>query len=110
MSFMALESEFEGLSCFRETMMPGTSSWMWALVAAVAPGLWCARTILCAFIVDRVAKIVVEKADVRDLPDVLAGLGALAEAVAAPSRPARHQAISSVVEIHEAAARKAGSR
>lgn len=69
-------------------MVLGMSSWLLALTGVVAQVLWCVRTAISAYLVDRITKIVVEKADVRDLPAVLTGLGVLAAALPMPRRPA----------------------
>jgi hypothetical protein len=66
--------------------MLGVSPWVWAWLGALAPSLRFARTIIWVLLVNRVTKIVVEKADVKDLPQVLAGLGVLVGVLAGPSR------------------------
>jgi hypothetical protein len=66
--------------------MLGVSPSMWAWIGALAPGLWFIRTVIGALLVERITRTVVEKADAKDLPEVLTGLGALAGALSAPGR------------------------
>lgn len=86
--------------------MLGVSPWMWACV--LAPGLWFVRAIIGAFLVDRITRTVVEKADVKDLPEVLTGLGVLAGVLFAPNRPVPHAAISAVAAADGAEVREGG--
>jgi len=62
-------------------------------MGALAQGLWFARTVIWAFLVDRIIRAVIEKADVKDLPEVLPGLGMLAGKLSAPSRATPQTAI-----------------
>ncbi len=73
--------------------MMSVSPWMWACMGALAPGLWFARIVIWAFLVDRIIRAVIEKADVKDLPEVLPGLGMLAGKLSAPSRATPQTAI-----------------
>lgn len=76
--------------------MLGVSPSMWAWVGALAPGLWFIRTVIGALLIDRIARTVVEKADAKDLPEVLTGLGALAGVLSAPGRRAPQTAVRAV--------------
>src|SRR5215470_8635901 len=78
----------------KERAMLGVSPWMWAWMGALAPGLWFVRAVIGAFLVDRVTRTVVEKADVKDLPEMLTVLGVLAGVLAASSRPVPRTTIS----------------
>jgi hypothetical protein len=69
--------------------MLGVSPWMWAWM-----GVWLARTVISALLIGRITKTVIEKADVKDLPEVLTGLSVLAGGLSTPSRPALQTAIS----------------
>ena len=69
------------------------SPWMWAWIGALTPGLWFARTVVWAFLINRIIRTVIEKADVKDLPEVLPGLGMLAGKLSAPSRATLQTAI-----------------
>jgi hypothetical protein len=88
--------------------MLGVSPWMWAWIGALAPSLRFARTVIWALLVDRITRIVVEKADVKDLPQVLAGLGVLVGVLAAPSRLAPQAAVSAEPVTGDAAVRDGG--
>ena len=74
--------------------MMSMSQWMWAWMGALTPGLWFARTVVWAFLIDRIIRTVIEKADVKDLPEVLPGLGMLAGKLSGPGRPALQTAVS----------------
>jgi hypothetical protein len=67
---------------------------MWAWMGALTSSLWFARTVVWAFLVDRIIRTVIEKADVKDLPEVLLGLGMLAGKLSVPGRPALQTAVS----------------
>ena len=69
------------------------SPWMWAWIGALTPGLWFARIVVWAFLINRIIRTVIEKADVKDLPEVLPGLGMLAGKLSAPSRATPQTAI-----------------
>jgi len=68
--------------------MLGVSASTWAWMGALAQGLWFIRAVIGAILVDRITRTVVEKADAKDLPEVLTGLGALAGVLSAPGRHA----------------------
>ena len=72
------------------------SPWMWAWMGALAPVLWFARTVVWAFLVHRIIKTVVEKANVRDLPEVLTKLSLLATALSASNRRVRPTTVSAI--------------
>jgi hypothetical protein len=88
--------------------MLGVSPWMWAWMGALAPGLWFVRAVIGAFLVDRVTRTVVEKADVKDLPEVLTGLGVLAGMLYASSRPVPQTTVSMVAAADGAEFREGG--
>ncbi len=67
--------------------MLSLSSWMWAWLGGVAPCLWLARTVVWASLVNRLIRTVVDKADAKDLPEVLTGLGDVARALSVQDRP-----------------------
>ena len=73
--------------------MMSVSPWMWAWMGALTPGLWFARTVVWAFLINRIIRTVIEKADVKDLPEVLPGLGMLAGKLSAPSGAAMQIAV-----------------
>lgn len=50
-------------------------------------GVWLARTVISAILVGRITRTVIDKADVKDLPEVLTGLSMLAGVLSTPSRP-----------------------
>jgi hypothetical protein len=84
--------------------MLGVSPWMWAL----ALGLWSARAVIGAFLAARITTTVIKKADVKDLPEVLAGLGALAGALSASSPPSPWSAASKGAAADGTRVRKGG--
>jgi hypothetical protein len=67
---------------------------MWESMGALAPGLWFVRAVIGLFLAARITMTVVEKADVKDLPEVLTGLGALAGALSAPGGRGLQSAVS----------------
>jgi hypothetical protein len=92
---------FEGLLCFKERTMMGVSPWMWAWM-----GVWLARTLVSTLLIGRIARTVIEKADVKDLPEVLAGLSVLAGALCTRSHPALQTAVSAETAAGDAGVRE----
>jgi hypothetical protein len=89
-----LRLQSKAFRVFEERVMLGMSPWMWALMGAWAPGLWFARAVIGVILAARITTTVIEKAEVKDLPEVLTGLGALAGALSASGRPATPSAVS----------------
>lgn len=88
--------------------MLGMSPWMWVWMGALAPGLWFVRAVIGAFLVGRITRTVVEKADVKDLPEVLTGLGVLAGVLSASSRPVPRTTMSTPAAAIDVEVREGG--